>query len=123
MLRATDFVDQRHGLLERLLRVVEELRLVRGAGRPALGGRAIVRDDHDQRVLEVAPLVEELEQPADLVVGVLEETGEHLHEPGIQLPCRLGLRVPVGDIGVVARELRVDGNDPELLCRANVSSR
>src|SRR5207247_5857588 len=72
MLRAADLVDQLQALLERLLRVVEELRLVRGPGRAALRGRTVVGDHHDQRVLEFTLLGEEREQPADLMVGVLE---------------------------------------------------
>ena len=35
-------------------------------------------------------VVRNVEQPADLMVGVLEEAREHLHHPGIQLPRRLG---------------------------------
>ena len=41
---------------------------------------------HDQRVVELTDLPEEVEQPADVVVGVLEESGEHLHHAGIQPP-------------------------------------
>ena len=101
MLRAADLVDQLQALLDRLLRVVEELRLVRRASRAAFRGGAVVGDHHDQRVLELTERRQELEQPADLMVGVLEEAGEHLHHPGVQLPRRLGLRVPIGDIRVV----------------------
>ena len=89
VLRAADLVDDRQALLERLLGVVEELRLVRRPGRAALGARAVVGDDHDDRVVELALLAQEVEQPAEVMVGVAEEAREHLHHPGGQ-PPRLG---------------------------------
>ena len=46
--------------------------------------RAVVGDDDDQRVLALAGLLEVVEQPADLVVGVGEEPGVHLGHPGEQ---------------------------------------
>ena len=73
VLRPADLVDRREAVLERLLRVVEELRLVRRAGRAALGARAVVRDHHDQRVLELADALQVVEQPPDVMVGVAEE--------------------------------------------------
>ena len=54
MLGAAELVDLRQALLERLLGVVEELRLVGGAGDAAFGAGAVVGDDHDQRVVELA---------------------------------------------------------------------
>ena len=102
VVRAADLVDHLQALLERLLRVVEELRLVRRSGRAALGARAVVGDHHHQGVLEEALLREEVEQPAELVVGVAEEARKNLHHPAVQL-ARVGReRVPVGDIRIVA---------------------
>jgi hypothetical protein len=83
--RAADLVDSREAFFERLLCIVEELRLIRGAGRAALGARAVVGDDHDQCVLELAAVGQELQQAADLVIGVREEAGEHFHHPAVQL--------------------------------------
>ncbi len=49
----------------------------------ALGRRPVVADDHvDQRVVEDAELLERVEQPADVVVGVVEEAGVDLHLAG-----------------------------------------
>ena len=79
---ATDLVDRGEALLQRLLGVVEELRLVRRAGRAALGARAVVGDHHHDRVVELTDLLEEVEQPAEVVVGVAQEPGEHLHHAG-----------------------------------------
>ena len=104
---ATDLVDQRQTVLHRLLGVVEELRLVRRAGRPTLGTRAVVGDDHDQRVVELTDLGEELEQPAEMVIGVRQEAGVDLHEPGVQLASVRRQARPVGDIGVLSRQLGV----------------
>ena len=58
-----DLVDQRKAVLEGLRRVVEELRLVGGAGRAALGAGAVVGDQHDDRVVQLAALTEEVQQP------------------------------------------------------------
>ena len=60
-------------------------------------------------------LAQEVEQPAEVVVGVAEEAGEHLHHPAVQPPRRLGQRLPVGDVGVVPRQLGVGGHDAQLL--------
>ena len=102
VLRAAELVDRREAVLERLLRVVEELRLVRRAGRPALGARAVVRDHHDQRVLKLADALQVIQQPPDVVIGVAEEAGEHLHHPRIQPALVVAERLPRGHVGVVA---------------------
>ena len=102
-------------LLQRLLGVVEELRLVGGAGGAALGARAVVGDHHDDGVVELALRAQEVEQPAEVVVGVAEEAGEDLHHAAVE-PARLGReRVPVGDVGVVAGQLGVGRDDAQLL--------
>ena len=101
MLGAADFVDQGEAVLERLLGVVEELCLVRGSRRAALGAGAVVGDHHDEGVVELIDLGEEREQPADLVVGEREEAGEHFHVPAVQLARLRRQRVPVGNVRVV----------------------
>ena len=60
-------------------------------------------------------LFEEVEQPADLVVGVLEEAGEHLHHPGVELALVGRQVVPLLHVGIVARQLGVLGDDAQLL--------
>ena len=115
MLRAADLVDDLEAVLEWLRSVVEELRLVRGSGRAALGTRPVVRDHHHDRVVQLALFAQEVEQPAEMVVGVAEEAREHLHHPAEQ-PARLGwLRRPVRYVGVVPGQLRVGGHDAEFL--------
>ena len=56
-----------------------------------------------------------VDEPADVVVGVLEEAGVHLHlagEHGFQLVRHLG---PRRDLHVPLRQLGVGRDDPELL--------
>ena len=115
VLGPADLIDQLEALLERLLGVVEELRLVGGAGGPALGAGAVVGDDHDQRVVQLALLAQELDQPPDLVIGVGQEPGEDLHHPGGKPPRRRRQRRPVGHVGIVPRQLRIRRDDPEFL--------
>jgi hypothetical protein len=112
VLGSADVVDGGQVLLQVVGHVVEELALVDRARGPALGARAVVRDHHDQRVLVFAQLLEEPDQLADVVIGVLEEAREHLHHPRVE-PALVGRELrPVLHVGVVARELRVLGDDP-----------
>ena len=67
-------------------------------------GRAVVADDVvDDRVVEDAEVVDRVDHPADVVVGVLEEPRVHLH---LALEHRLelvGHVVPRRDLGVPRR--------------------
>ena len=112
---AADLVDQLKAFLQRLLGVVEELRLIRGPGGAALGTGAVVGDDHDQGVVQLPEQAQELHQPPDLVIGVGQETGEDLHHPAVQAAGRRGQRRPVGHVGIVTRQLGVRGSDAEFL--------
>ena len=115
VLGAADLVDQLEAFLQRLLGVVEELRLVGGPGGPALGTGAVVGDDHDQGVVQLAELAQELDQPPDLVIGVGQETGEDLHHPAVEAAGGRGQRRPVGHVGIVTRQFGVGGSDAEFL--------
>ena len=57
---------------------VHELVLVDRTVRAALTRGAVVGDEDDQRVVELATLLEVVDQPGDLVVGVAAEPGVHL---------------------------------------------
>ena len=75
-------VDVIHHLLGFADDAVERHHLVVGAFRSALGARAVVADDvEEQRVVQLADLLELRDEPADLGVGVLGEAGEGLHLP------------------------------------------
>ncbi len=121
--RRAEVVDVLQVLLDRVGDAVEELVLVDGAVRPALAARAVVGDEDDDRVLELARLLEEVEQPPDLVIGVREEARVHLGHAAEEPLLVVGERVPRADdvdlvprlsvgarlvhVGVDRRQLRV----------------
>ena len=83
--------------------------------RAALGAGAVVavhEDDH--RVVELARFFDGLDQSADLVVGHLDEGGEHLDLAGEQALLVGRQRVPVRNRLGLGRELRALGDDAEL---------
>jgi hypothetical protein len=86
VLGPAEVVDGGQVLLQRLGHEVEELVLVDRPGGAALGAGPVVGQDHDQGVVELAELAQEVQQPADVVVGVLQEPGEDLHHPRIETP-------------------------------------
>ena len=104
---------------------VERGHLVERAGLRAFHARAVVAPDvEDQRVVELAQLLDRVDDAADLVVGVLLEAGEDLHLPGVELLLRPAERVPGREGRVARRELGIrPGSRPAAFCRANVSSR
>ena len=77
-----ELVDARQVPLHRLGRFAGEDRdalLVEHTVERPLAGRAVVADEHEeQRVVELAGLLEEVDDPADLRVGVLHVAGVHL---------------------------------------------
>ena len=80
-------------------RAVQDRELVEAPVRRAFGRRAVVADDVvDERVVEDLEVVEGVDQPADVVVGVLEEAGVDLHlarEHRLQVVRHV---VPAGDL-------------------------
>ena len=78
---------------------VHEHHLVDRAVGAALAAGAVVGDQHDQGVVPLADELEEVEQPADLMVGVGEEPGVDLGHAGEQLLLLRRQRVPrAGDV-------------------------
>ena len=68
---------------------VEEGHLVERPGdRPFHAGAVVAPDVEDQRVVEVAEVVDRVEQPPDVPVRVLREPGEHLHLPRVASSAR-----------------------------------
>src|SRR5688572_28445598 len=65
-------------------------------------------------VLILADLLEELDQLADVVVGVLEEAREHFLHARIEPPFVRGEFFPILHVGIVARELGVRRKDADL---------
>ena len=116
--RRAEVVDPRghelHGL--EAARAVEDDELVEAAVRRPFRGGAVVADDHvDERVVEDLQLLERVDQPPDVVVGVLHEARVDLHlarEHRLQIVRRV---VPGGDLRGSRGQLRVLRDDAELL--------
>ena len=60
-------------------------------------------------------MLEPVDELADLRIGVLGETGEHLHQPPLERPLRLGDAVPRRHRVGSRRQLRVGRDPAELL--------
>ena len=74
--RPADLVNGPDAVFQRLGGVVEELQLIGRPGGAALGAGPVVGHHHDQRVVELAGLLQEVKYPAQLVVGVRQEPGD-----------------------------------------------
>ena len=85
--------------------------LVVGPVRPAFGRRPVVRHAHDDGAIELTGRLEMVEDPADLVVGVGHERGEHLHHPGVQALSGPVDRRPLLDPRRSRRQRRPLGQD------------
>ena len=97
-------------------RAVEDEHLVEAAVDGALGAGTVVPDHQvDQGVVVDLELLEGVEQPADVVVGVLEEPGVDLHLPLQDRPQLLGHVLVGGDLLMPGRELGVGRDHAELL--------
>ena len=90
--------------------------LAERALRAALAGGAVVAEQvEEQRVVEHAEVLERVDEPPDLGVGVLGEAGVGLHEPGRDPLLGLVELVPVRHALGPRRELGRLGHDAELL--------
>ena len=83
---AADLVDVREPVFHSVGDVVEEPALVDRTSRPPFGAGPVVGDQHDQRVVILAEILQELDELTNVVVGVLKEAGEDLHHSGKQAP-------------------------------------
>ena len=107
-LRAAQVVDVAGDLVERFRDAVEVAQLVQGAVQAALGRGAVVAGDvDDQRVLEIARLLDGLDEAAGLVIGVLERAAEDLHPAGADLLVGVAQLLPRRDARGAWRELGV----------------
>ncbi len=88
--------------------------LVERAGDGALHARAVVAPDpDDERVVELAQLIDRIDDAPDVVVGVLREAGVHLHLAGVERLEVVGHIVPGREGFVARRQLGVGGHDAE----------
>ena len=130
--RAAEDVQVLEVVLDLVRDAVEVGVLVDRSIRTALARRSVVGHEHDHRVVELAALLQVVEQAADLVVGVAEESGVDLGHAREQALLLVGQRVPgadgVGlgpslasvdallvDVRVDRRKLGLLGDDAELL--------
>ena len=77
-------------------------RSVDRSGGATLRAGAVVRDEHDEGVVELTDLLEEVEEAADVMVRVLEEAGIDLHHPRVQLAFIGSQTVPALYVRIVA---------------------
>jgi hypothetical protein len=130
--RAAENVQILEVVLDLVWDPVEVRVLVDRSTGATLARRAVVGYEHDHRVVELAALLEVVEQPADLVVGVAEEAGIDLGHASEQALLVVGQRVPGADgvglgpflgpvhallvnVRVDRRQLGLLGNDAHLL--------
>ena len=131
--RASELVDHREVLRQIVGDPVDHLHLVDRAIRAAFAARPVVGDDDDHRVVQLAHLLEVVEQAPDVEVGVGDEAridlghareqallvvvegvpGPNRVEHRERLPVRAGAGLGRPD-RVQRRELGVLGDDPEL---------
>ena len=99
----TQLVEQSHILVRIVGYAVEELVLVDRSGGPALRGGTVIGDDEDEGVVEFADPLEVVDQPADVMIGVADEPGEHLCHPDVEALLIIGERIPRADHTVGVR--------------------
>ena len=101
-------VGQRDAVLHRQL-------VERAGDRPFHAGAVVTPDPQDQRVVELAQLLDRVDHAADVVVGVLRVAGVDLHLAGVERLQLVGDVVPRREGRVARRQLGVGRDDPELL--------
>jgi hypothetical protein len=93
---------------------VEEHPLAEQAAVAALGARAVVGQQHEQRVVEQVERAQVVDETADLLVRVGQERGVHLHHPRVQqllVRAEVDPRLTLSSRGA---KLGVRGDDAEL---------
>ena len=79
-----DFVDSIDHVFGTASDQVEEPKFVERAVFAAFLAGAIVGDEHDDGVIEHIDLFKEVDEPTDLVVGVIQESSEGFLHPGVE---------------------------------------
>ena len=120
--RAAPRVDASVALRELELHLVAQRdpvlhrQLVERAGDRALhAGAVIPPDPQHERVLQLAELIDRVDHPADVVIGVLGEARVHLHLPGVKRLQLVRDVVPRRERLIARRQLRIGRDHPERL--------
>ena len=113
-IEASDLLERRELLLDRGGDAVVGGQLADRAVLTLRRWTVVAPDVEDQRVLAVE-LVELVDDPPDLSVTVLTETGQHLHQARLERFLVLGDAVPGRHLLMRRRELRLGGNPAFLL--------
>ena len=110
-----DLVDVGEVLFQRVAHAVEVAQRIDGAEGRALLACAVVRDQGDDRVFELAGLREEAQQAADLEVGVFEHPGEGGLQADGQSAFVVAQICPGADAGVTRWQRRLWRDNAESL--------
>ena len=101
-------VGERDAVLHRQL-------VERAGDGPLHAGAVVAPDPDDQRVVELAQVLDRVDHPPDVVVGVLGVARVDLHLAGVERLQLVGHVVPGRERLVARGQLGVRGDDPELL--------
>ena len=123
MLRAAELVDRREALLDGSGTLLKNCASFIEPCGPPSALAPLSEIDHDQRVVELADPLEEVEHPTDVVVGVRQEAREHLHHPRVEPLLVVAQRLPLRHVGVVRESSVFCGTMPSSFWRANTLSR
>ena len=84
------------------------------AGRTSLLGGAVVGQEHQNSVVQFPHGPKPIDEPADLVVGVIQERGERLLKPARETLLVLPQVIPGLDAGVAGRKGGIGVDHAEL---------
>ena len=120
--RRAEFVDVlahvlgRHQCYDFRRGAVERDHLVEAALGRALGAGPVVADDVvDQRIVQDLQVLQRVDQAANVIIGVLQEPGVHLHLPGQDGSLLDRHILPGGDLRRALRQLGLGWDDAQCL--------
>ena len=118
--RTAQIIHARHDLLKVFRYSIEEGHLVEQSLLTTLGARAIVVLDIDYKcVVQLTQVLNSVEDPAHLVMGIGERSGINLHHARVDLPMVSIERVPRGMPGARSVSLVSAGMMPSAFCFSN----
>ena len=111
---AAELVDVGQELIDRLVDERVVLADIDVAKVTAFVACAVVRHDHEQRVVELAGFFQVIHQSPHLLVGMLQEPGKHLLHPGAHALFVRAQRIPRAHFVVAVRQQRAGRDDAQL---------